>query len=121
MMLKVLIGVFLSLVIIFKTQHLIRVTGDSMNPTYHDGDILFATSFFRAKNLKVGDVIIYKPPTSSSEEVKFVIKRISHILKNTDGKLYFYFLGDNSEVSFDSRRYGYVPRNKLVAKVIRKI
>lgn len=120
-MILVLIGVFLSLVILIKTQHLIRVTGDSMTPTYYDGDILFATSFFKTKNLKEGDVMIFRPPTSSSDEVKFVIKRIHHILVTPEGKMFFYFLGDNPQVSFDSRRYGYVPKDKLVAKVVRKL
>lgn len=121
MIVPVLIGVFLSIVILCKTQHLIRVTGDSMYPSYEDGDILFATSFFQAKNLKEGDVMIFRPPTSSSEEVKFVIKRIHHILITPEGKMFFYFLGDNPQVSFDSRRYGYVSKDKLVAKVIRKL
>ena len=120
-MILVLIGVFLSLVILIKTQHLIRVTGDSMSPNYVDGEILFATSFFKAKNLKEGDVMIYRPPTASSEEVKFVIKRIHHVLVTPEGKMFFYFLGDNPQVSFDSRRYGYVPKDKLVAKVVRKL
>lgn len=121
MILKILVCVFLSVGIFFKTQHFIIVVGDSMTPSYNNGDILFATSFFRAKNLKVGDVMVFRPPIASSDEVKFVIKRISHIIKNTDGKLYFYFLGDNQAVSFDSRRYGYVPKDRLVAKVIRKL
>ena len=121
MILKVLIGVFLFIVILLKTQHLIRVTGDSMSPNYVDGEVLFATSFFRAKNLKAGDVMIYRPPITSHEEVEFVIKRIHHVFEDPHGNLFFYFIGDNSEVSFDSRRYGYVPKNRLVAKVIKKI
>lgn len=92
----------------------IQVCGDSMYPTYLDGEIIFGTKLYLKSKLKKGDVILYRSPN----ENRIVIKRIDHIFKNEKGDTTFYCLGDNSEHSYDSRNYGYVSSKKLVCKVI---
>lgn len=113
---KVVLIVFIALVILGILHYLfpvIQVCGDSMYPTYLDGEVIIGTRIYRKSKLKHGDVILYKSPT---EDGKTVIKRIQYItLKN--GRQ-FYCLGDNSDHSYDSRYYGYVSSKKLVCKVI---
>lgn len=92
----------------------IQVTGDSMSPTYHDGEIIIGTRLYKKDNLEVGDVVLYKSPT---EKGRIVIKRIDHFM-NEHGNLYLYFLGDNADCSYDSRYYGFVSSKNLVCKVI---
>lgn len=102
----------LSLVIYFIFP-IISVSGNSMYPTYKDGEILIGTMIFNRNKLKIGDVVVYRSPSDD----RLVIKRITDILldyKHT----YFFFEGDNKEDSYDSRNYGYVHIDNLVCKVI---
>ena len=92
----------------------IQITGDSMSPTYHDGEIIIGTRLYKKDNLEVGDVVLYESPT---EKGRIVIKRIDHFM-NENGNLYLYFLGDNADFSYDSRYYGFVSSKNLVCKVI---
>ena len=91
----------------------VQVCGDSMYPTYIDGEIIFGTKLYRKSKLKKGDVILYKSP----KENRTVIKRIDHIIE-VRGITQFYCLGDNVDHSYDSRYYGFISSKKLVCKVI---
>lgn len=94
---------------------IISVCGQSMYPTYHDGEVVVSTRLFRKNSVKIGDVMIFTPPSKTREEVQYVIKRVCDI--NKDGK--YFFMGDNRNESFDSRDYGYVDSSHLVSKIIR--
>ena len=87
---------------------IVYICGNSMYPTYKDG-------LFFPDNLKVGDVVIFIPPSKTHDEVQFVIKRVQHI--NDNGK--FFLVGDNSDGSYDSRDYGYVDGSHLISKAIK--
>lgn len=105
------------IVVVFAFLHhvfpLIQVIGDSMYPTYLDGEIIVGTKLYRKSKLKKGDVVLYQSPTDD----KTVIKRIDQIEKR--GRvLYFYCLGDNPPHSYDSRNYGFVSSKNFVCKVI---
>ena len=95
---------------------IIEVEGESMFPTYHDSEFLLGYRFFPKEKLKVGDVIVYKRP---SERI-CVIKRIARITSSiyNENDLLFYCLGDNSQNSYDSRDYGYIPQKDIVCKII---
>lgn len=80
-----------------------------MYPTFNDGDIILGCRFL--KDYKVGSVLIYTPPVGE----KYVIKRLTQISSIT-GK--FFFEGDNADHSYDSRMYGYVSRDKIVAQYL---
>lgn len=94
----------------------IRICGYSMFPTFTDGEILIGRRVFKKNTCKIGEVYVYTPPYATDKE-KFVVKRLARIRDNKDGT-YYYFLGDNSNDSYDSRYYGYVSSKHIVAKIV---
>ena len=109
-----IVSVLVLLGVLYYLFPFIQVTGDSMSPTYHDGEIIIGTRLYKKDNLEIGDVVLYESPT---EKGRIVIKRIDHFM-NENGNLYLYFLGDNADFSYDSRYYGFVSSKNLVCKVI---
>ena len=83
-----------------------------MFPTLTDGEFYLGRRVFRKTKCKIGKIYVYRPPYEDHTE-KFVIKRLVDI---KDGK--YFFLGDNSDDSYDSRYYGYVPCDNVVAQLI---
>lgn len=81
-----------------------RVNGASMHPTLPHGKLVVAS---RLKKPRVGDVVIVK-----HHKVE-VLKRV-HELKDDQA----YLLGDNPEESTDSRHYGWLPIDRIVAVVL---
>lgn len=139
----VLIGVFLSNNVITKAN----VVGDSMIPTYYDGDTVVIN---RLAEIERGDLVVVK-----EEDDKYVIKRIVGMPKDTiqikdgmvfiDGDFYkedyinegnkdyesgvaedllelgedeYFMLGDNRSVSRDSRTIGPITKDQIVGKVV---
>lgn len=90
------------------------VCGLSMYPTFDDGSIILTE---RVDNLEIekGEVYVFKRPTSDGKTLN-VIKRV-HDIKFEDGKMLCYILGDNPPMSYDSRKYGYINSEEVVAKV----
>lgn len=112
----------------------VTVRGQSMQPTYGDGDRLLAV---RSPVLRRGQAIVFTPP--ATEDLPFPgdpvyrVKRLVAVpgdptpawvagaVPNSSvppGQLVV--LGDNN-VSEDSRRYGYVPRDQVHAVVVRRL
>lgn len=91
----------------------ITVCGDSMYPTYCDGEIVFGTRLFRKSKLKRGDVVLFHAP---NDRKRIVIKRIEEVRK---GAGVMYCLGDNPDQSYDSRMYGYIALSNAVCKPIK--
>lgn len=85
----------------------IQVCGDSMFPTYNNGEILIGRRLFLKKNIKKGDVVVYKSPNGT-----VVIKRVEEITKYG-----LFCVGDNFEQSYDSRHYGIIPYSNLICRV----
>lgn len=96
------------LAVLYYIFPIIQVCGDSMYPTFNDGDIILGCRLF---SLKIKEVYVFHPPVGE----KYVIKRLTQV-SSTTNKLFFE--GDNSDHSYDSRMYGYVSRDKVVAKYI---
>lgn len=98
------------------------VYGNSMLPTYHEGEILLCRRVLIKKlhNYHDGDVYVCKAPYSD-EEVRLIIKRVSFIVEDGAKQKYLYLLGDNPPESHDSRQYGVIHCNSVVAKVLFKI
>lgn len=87
---------------------IIEVIGDSMYPTYKEGKLLLSVRVFFKSQLKVNDIYTFISPQG-----KLVIKRLKHISKEG-----CFFEGDNKEVSYDSRKYGYIKFNKIKTHII---
>jgi len=112
------------------------VQGDSMMPTLHDGQIALALRHFRS--LRRGDLVLVRRGSD------ILIKRIAYVPGDRLGRLdeplfqrvrdffdcgknrdtlivpagRFVVLGDNRLHSDDSRRFGPVPRQDIVGRVI---
>ena len=115
-MIYFIVGLLLVLLVIaFYLFPFIEVVGDSMHPTYKNGEIIVGCRLFRKSKIKVGDVIVYYSPTDS--EKRRVIKRVEFTAKDKRKRL-LYCLGDNSEESYDSRHYGYFNANLVICKII---
>jgi phage repressor protein C with HTH and peptisase S24 domain len=81
-----------------------RVSGNSMVPTLHDGQLVVGR---QTRDLAAGDVVIV------SHNGLEKIKRI----ERHEGDL-VYLLGDNPAESTDSRSLGWLPAKTILAKVI---
>ena len=96
---------------------IVQICGYSMFPTLSDGEFYIGRRVLRKSKCKEGEIYVYRPPYESEEE-RFVIKRLSHINYTNQGKPIYYFLGDNSDDSYDSRYYGYVDSHNVVARIV---
>ena len=101
----------------------IAVSGQSMVPTFNDTDYVFATIVHEDDELAVGDIVILE------EDGVFLIKRIAGmpgdtleadyvkgIPNITLGEDEYYVLGDNWQVSRDSRMFGPISRDRIEFK-----
>ena len=74
---------------------LVNVCGNSMFPTYHDGEIILSRRIFRKNKIKPGDVMVFKHPTVKN---RLLIKRVSEVFRDKKGEVQsIYFLGDNAQ------------------------
>lgn len=111
--LKILVAIWIIIIVVGILMYMfpiVEVCGDSMSPTYNDGEFLLSTRLFKRENIKVGDVFIFDHPYV---EGRLLIKRVAKI-KAGD----YFFEGDNSDNSYDSRDFGYMRPDCLVSKVI---
>ena len=118
MFLKILVGLFIVFCMVAALYYvfpIVLVCGDSMYPTYQNHTILLTTRCFL--DYKPGEVYVYDREDEDGNH-KSVIKRL-HDVTMQDNECYLYFLGDNTEGSFDSRHYSYVHHSKVVCKVVK--
>lgn len=106
--------IFLIVAVLFYFP-LIEVKGNSMFPTFEDGQYLHARRITRFDKLKVGAVYVFYSPKDN----KVLIKRLNYIIEADFARTeYCYFLGDNAIESNDSRHFGYVSRKNIIAVVL---
>lgn len=96
---------------LLRVPRFVEVIGDSMYPTYEDGEVLFVYPVFSIEKLKEGDVIIFKSP---EDKKRVLIKRVDKLYVHS--KL-IKVLGDNSRVSHDSREFGCIPFSSVLGKL----
>jgi signal peptidase I len=109
----VFLAVVLIVIVLMTHVRLEMVAGNSMYPTYKDGDYIIVTDWVEPKD---NDAIILDTSyiEGYEEDGEHIIKRY-YASKSTDG---YYVLGDNSEVSYDSRYYGEAPKSALEGVVL---
>lgn len=95
------------------------VRGKSMEPTFHDGQVvLIGKGGLLFGALKRGDVVVF---TRNGE---LLVKRVVALPYEIapDGTRvpanHLYVVGDNLEVSEDSRIFGPIPLNSIIGKVL---
>jgi signal peptidase I len=133
----IILGVTIAFLGAFK---IIIVSGFSMAPTYHDGQILFMTRF--VKTLAYGDIVVIKQGDQRNV-VKRVIGLPGDVISLEGGAVSrndiiltpytsdeefevvyvlgedeFFVIGDNYQDSIDSRQFGPIERDNLLGKII---
>lgn len=95
------------------------VKGKSMEPTFHDGQVvLVGKGGLLFGPLKRGDVVVF------TRNGQLLVKRVVALPYETapDGTRvpanHVYVVGDNLEVSEDSRAFGPIPLSSIVGKVL---
>lgn len=109
-----LLGVMMLLLIIsviFSHLGIGMVSGQSMEPTLKDGDIVVYSRY--VEDIEVGDIVIVNTTKKMSDNEEKNIKRVAKV---TDTNVYL--LGDNKAASKDSRTYGYVNRKQIEGRVL---
>lgn len=114
------------LIIRFFFGTLLVVSGPSMIPTFNDKDYAFCTVVYDNTKLNDGDIVVVR------YDNRYIVKRLrampgetvglteEDIIRNvpilTMGEDEYYVLGDNYEVSNDSRAIGPISRSDIVYK-----
>ena len=131
LVLAYLLGMSVFLYLNFTT---VVVSGDSMEPTYRSGEKLLASrAYWLIGSIGPKDVVVIRDPARSDS---YIIKRVlavggqqidsenvpfDYLLSQgpfivPEGHLYV--IGDNKEVSEDSRRFGPVRSSDVIGKVV---
>jgi signal peptidase I len=128
----------------------VRVAGNSMEPTYYDGDLLLTLPAWGS--LGQGEVVVFTPPAGSHPTLagqNNLIKRVAGLpgqirivemqpeaaipATHTESwgfastpavglpALHYFLLGDNPESSIDSRQFGAVPQTRIHRRVVGRI
>jgi nickel-type superoxide dismutase maturation protease len=82
-----------------------RISGASMEPSFTEDKLIVGTSWYQ--HLKVGHVVMFRHKDME------MIKRIKNIEKD-----HFFLVGDNEAASTDSREFGWVHIDNVIARVI---
>lgn len=120
-MLWIILSVIAFIALLIYLFPIVLVVGDSMFPTFKNGQVLLTTRilypYFKYTSLgevvdksAIGKVFIYKNPADGA----IVIKRLKEIFYESG----LFFQGDNSDNSYDSRHYGLVNSECVIARVI---
>jgi signal peptidase I len=88
----------------------LKVTGRSLEPSYHEGDFVLAVKIpFSAVFYRPGDVVVFRHKVYGT-----LIKRIDHLV---DGGRRLYVLGTASS-SVDSDDFGPISTSAVIGKVV---
>jgi signal peptidase I len=125
---RTLVAVLLAATVVRRLFVVVTVRGDSMRPTYADGDVLLAA---RLPMLRRGRAIVFTPPVNQPGGPPYRVKRLVALpgdptpgwVKDGHGPVppgRLVVRGDNVR-SEDSATYGYVARAGVLAVVVRTL
>jgi len=137
----------LALVLLRRRITLVTVTGESMRPAFRAGDRVLVRRA-RVGQLRLGQVVVVEepgekgtwqtpPPRGRVDRHQWMIKRVAALPgdERPEGLLpatagppgprvpadAIVLLGDNAARSYDSRQLGYVPGDRLLGVVLRRV
>jgi nickel-type superoxide dismutase maturation protease len=89
----------------------VNIIGNSMAPTFYDGDFLIFECKINQKH-NIGDIVLVDHPYRKNKKI---VKRISKINEHGD----YFLVGDNPLIheTSDSRSFGYVKEKYILAKL----
>ncbi len=83
------------------------IHGNSMSPALKNGDeVTFDT--YKKQSIKIGDILFVNHPYSINKKI---VKRVSKI----KGDSLYFLEGDNAYESSDSKTFGYISREGIIA------
>ena len=106
-----LIVLSIHIVFLFYTNFCL-ITSESMYPTFWIGDVVLTYNITTNEAIKKGDLVVFKVENSK----KKYVKRIA-AFNIINGDTICYVLGDNVDNSYDSRNYGWIPKENITQKV----
>lgn len=100
-----------------------QVTGDSMYPTYYDGQFVLVDKItYQTQNPKIGDVVIAVEPITNKRVIKRITGAAGSQIIYQDKTLVLpegeYFIEGDNAVSTDSKDYGPIPKERILGKVM---
>ena len=85
----------------------VSIKGNSMSPTFKNGDfVIFEKN--NGANLKINDIVLFNHPFRKNKKI---IKRIKKIMQNGC----IFVEGDNRHESEDSHHFGTINKNQVIA------
>jgi phage repressor protein C with HTH and peptisase S24 domain len=93
----------------------IKVSGDSMTPTYQSGDSVLAARRWIAGPTREGDVVICRLPAHVPGPSGYLVKRVTSV---TAGQV---DVRGDGERSYDSRTFGSIPQACVHGRVITRL
>lgn len=93
----------------------IRISGDSMAPTFQDGDLLFLdTKAYQRTEPAARDIVVIRHPFHKD---MLLIKRVVAFAQEGKRAEKVFVVGDNPCASTDSRTFGAVPLDSVQGKI----
>lgn len=103
-----------------------QVSGHSMYPTIHEGDMIITNLvFLPPTRIGLDDIVVMEAYEENRRYIKRVVAVEGMVVPLCSGDSYrlkegeYWLEGDNKCTSYDSRAFGPVPEDRITARVIK--